>query len=58
MKGRPKLLIRIDQLQILRELNFSWLDIANILGVSHMTLYCRRCELGLSSILVSDEDLR
>ena len=40
--GRPQFLITEDQLTYLRSLNFSWTHIADLLGVSRMTVYRRR----------------
>ena len=38
-RGRPQLAISRDQLEYLRSLNFSWSEIARLLGVSRMTIY-------------------
>ena len=46
-RGRPKYLITSEQLNHLISLEFSWNDISALLGVSRMTLYRRRRELGL-----------
>ena len=55
--GRPQFHIPREQLEYLHSLYFTWTDIANILGVSRMTIYRRRAEYGLifdSSTSVSD----
>lgn len=46
-RGRPQLLISKEQLEYLRSLNFSWTHIAELLGVSRVTIYRRRRELGM-----------
>ena len=60
--GRPRYLISVQQLQFLRDLNFSWTKIGKILGVSRKTINRRRQELGMSEELswscVSDDDLK
>ena len=45
--GRPRAVISQEQLLYLRSLNFSWTNIADILGVSRATIFRRRRELGL-----------
>ena len=59
---RPMLLITEDQLEYLRSLNFSWSQIAELLGVSRMTIYRRRRDLGIVDIgdtrRISDVELR
>ena len=45
--GRPKFNITKEQLEYLSSMSFSWSQIANILGVSRMTIYRRRVEFGL-----------
>ena len=40
--GRPRFDISKEQLQYLRSMSFSWVQISEILGVSHMTIYRRR----------------
>ena len=57
--GRPKFAISLEQLDELRAIGLSWTDIANLLGVSRMTVYLARQELGYEeaddkSILDSD----
>ena len=46
-RGRPQVIISQEQLQYLRSMNFSWTQISDLLGVSRMTLYRRRRDLGL-----------
>ena len=43
-RGRPSFLIPSDQLEYLRSLSFTWIEIARLLGVSRMTIYRRRVE--------------
>ena len=47
--GRPKFQISHDQLQYLSSMSFNWTQIAEMLGVSRMTIYRRRVEYGLNS---------
>lgn len=46
-RGRPPYIISREQILYLRELQFTWQDIASLLGVSRMTVYRRRRELGI-----------
>ncbi len=46
-RGRPPYIISHEQIVYLRELQFTWKDIAKLLGVSRMTLYRKRLELGI-----------
>jgi len=58
--GRPQLGIGRDQLEHFVSLSFNWTRIAAILGVSRMTVYCRRQEFGMLDeprINVSDREL-
>ena len=60
-RGRPRLEITRDQLQYLASLSFSWTRIANMLGVSRMTIYRRRQEFEMLNEAVrtaSDDELR
>ena len=60
-RGRPKFEINKEQIQYLRSMSFSWVQISKLLGVSYMTLYRRRQEYGLSSCAgtrITDADLR
>jgi DNA invertase Pin-like site-specific DNA recombinase len=47
-RGRPKYVIRREQLLYLRDLRFSWTKIALLYGISRRTLYNIRFELGLA----------
>ena len=59
--GRPKIFIDIEEVELLRRLRFRWTKIAELLGVSHATLYRRLEEEGISPYLsytnISDRDL-
>ena len=57
-RGRPRFDIQREQLEYLSSLSFSWAQIASMLGVTRMTMYRRRQELGLLSepIQVLDDD--
>ena len=44
--GRPKFEIELEQLEELRYIGLTWTDIAKSLGVSRMTVYRARQELG------------
>ena len=60
-RGRPRFDISREQLLYLRSLSFTWKQIAEILGVSHMTIYRRREQCGLieePSGTLSDSDLQ
>ena len=46
-RGRPPYLITEGQLRFLRELHFTWVEIGRLLGVSRMTLFRRRRDLGM-----------
>ena len=59
-RGRPRFDISRQQLQYLCSMSFTWTQIAEILGVSPMTIYRRRQEWALTeepSRLLSDRDL-
>ena len=45
--GRPPFEVDPEQILFLRELNFTWQSIANLLGVSRMTLYRKRKDAGI-----------
>ena len=49
-RGRPRFTISRDQLIYLRSLNFSWSNIAGLLGVSRYTVYRRRDEYNLGEV--------
>ena len=51
-RGRPRALITREQLEYLRSMNFSWGHVAELLGVSRLTIYRRRRALGMQ-----DEDI-
>lgn len=60
-RGRPKFDINKEQIQYLRSMSFSWVQISKLLGVSYMTLYRRRQEYGISNSAgarITDADLR
>ena len=60
-RGRPKFDISKEQLEYLRSMNFSWVQIAELLGVSVMTIYRQRQEFGMLGVTggtVSDGELR
>ena len=46
-RGRPKMLVAIEQVQMLHGYNFSSTDIAKLLGVSRTTLWQRMSKHGL-----------
>ena len=48
-RGRPKYIVKEEQLVFLRELKFTWSTIALMFGVSRRTMYNIRCNLGLVS---------
>ena len=59
--GRPRFDISREQLQYLRSMSFTWVQISEILGVSHMTIYRRRQEYGMMenpSGNITDSELR
>lgn len=60
--GRPRFDISKQQLIYLRSMCFSWVQIANLLGVSRMTVFRRRREYGLteteSNSVLSDDELQ
>ena len=45
--GRPRFDISREQLQYLRSMSFTWVQISEILGVSYMTIYRLRREYGM-----------
>lgn len=57
-RGRPRAVVSAEQLLHLRSLNFSWTRIAELLGISRVTLFRRRRELGINDtdILMSMDD--
>jgi len=59
--GRPKFEIELEQLEELRYIGLTWTDIAKLLGVSRMTVYRARQELGCEEAgdrNVTDADLQ
>ena len=44
--GRPRFDISEQQLMYLHSMGFTWVEIANLLGVSRMTIFRRRREFG------------
>ncbi|CAJ0626567.1 938_t:CDS:1 [Entrophospora sp. SA101] len=48
--GRPKLEVSENAIILLCSEGFSWVDIANIFGISITTLYRRRCDLNILNI--------
>lgn len=46
-RGRPKVFVRKEQIQFLRELKLSWTKIASLFGICRRTLYRIRQEYGL-----------
>lgn len=60
-RGRPKFDITREQLEYLSSMSFTWVQIARILGVSHMTIYRRRVEFQMLhsvSGTLSDDELK
>ena len=55
-RGRPRFSIDREQLNYLRSLSFSWVNISDLLGVSRMTVYRRRVEFGLVGDTAADVD--
>ena len=59
--GRPSLIIGFDEVMFLRSINFSWLNIAQMYGVSRTTIYRKCKEAGILNLeknqLASYEDL-
>ena len=47
MTGRPRVAVDIEDVELLRQLHFTWTNIAEILGVSRATLYQRMDEEGV-----------
>lgn len=45
--GRPRFLVTQHQLQYLRSMSFTWIQISQMLSISTMTLYRRRQEYGM-----------
>ena len=60
-RGRPKFNISRDQIEYLASMSFNWTQIADMHGVSRMTIYRRRQDFGLNSPAsgeLTDDELR
>ena len=60
-RGRPKFDITREQLEFLASMSFTWIQIARMLGVSHMTVYRRRVEFQMVQSVcgtLSDNELK
>ena len=60
LPGRPRFEITRAQIQYLRSMSFSWVQISRILGVSYTTVYRRRIEFGIpntSGMTITDHNL-
>ena len=61
-QGRPRAVVSQQQLLYLRSFNFSWTHIADLIGVSRVTLFRRRRELGIldsdTMMSMNDDELR
>ena len=58
MSGRPKKIINREHLEYLRQLRFTWDEIASILGTSAKTIQRRAKEWGIGTYLsISDQSL-
>ena len=57
MRGRPKYFLDKEQLEFLRELRFTWTQIATMFGVCRRTLYNIRDEIGLVDYLEDFTDI-
>ena len=59
--GRPPKDVSLDTILELRQMNYKWTKIAEMLNISRSTLYCRLCEGGvahsLRGTMISDQDL-
>lgn len=56
--GRPKLDVSKEEILSLRQLNYSWLEISEILQVSRQTLHRRLHEFGIDKFTaISESDL-
>ena len=58
--GRPRFDINEQQLMYLHSMGFTWVEIANLLGVSRMTIFRRRREFGLVKTVgdtIDDDEL-
>ena len=62
-RGRPKVVIDQEKIEFLRELRFTWTQIAALFGVCRPTLYTVRSEYGMtgdqySFTSITDQELR
>ena len=48
--GHPKLEVNVQQINFLREIGFTWSNIASILGISTKSLYNKRVKLGIVDV--------
>ena len=59
--GRPRILIDLEDVEFLRSVRFSWVQIADIFGISRSTLYQRLDEEGICRLTsyteIADTDL-
>ncbi len=46
--GRPRYVINKEQLQYLRSMSFTWIQIGDMLGVSYITVYRRKIEFEIA----------
>ena len=62
-RGQPRVVIEQEKIEFLREIRFSWSQIAELFGICRRTLYSIRTEYGMigneySFTHISDQDLR
>ena len=59
LKGRPSVFIDMDRVCTLKEMGFSWTDIAKLLGVSRTTLYhkCKNSGISFRKSSLSDMEI-
>ena len=53
-RGRPSLIINIEQVELFRSVGYGWLEISNLLSVSRTTLWRRFRDLNLPTSGYSD----
>lgn len=58
-RGRPRISINQEQLEFLRDLQFTWTEIADLYGINRRTLYRKRLEMGIPDkyTAITDTDL-
>ena len=56
-RGRPQLVVNIEQVELLRSSGFTWQEIATIVGVSRTTLWRRLHKLGVPLEDIDDHQL-